>query len=104
MSDFDSDNLLADWNAVLSRAGSLTASTAGVTFSGVWAERTDAFADINDQLRNEKRFTVFTTVTELPTPPLLRQSIVRASVTYFVEAVRADAENCGMEIDVKTTI
>lgn len=104
MSDFASEQLLSDWNGVLARAGSLTAATAGVTFSGVWAERADAFADINDQLRNEKRFTVFTTVSQLPTPPLLRQAIVRASVTYFVEAVRSDAEGCGMEIDVKTTI
>jgi hypothetical protein len=104
MSDFDSANLLSDWNAVLGVAGSLTATTGGVTFSGVWAERADAFADMNDQLRNEKRFTVFTTTTELATIPALRQVVNRASVTYFVEAVRADAEGCGIEIDVKTVI
>lgn len=104
MGDFDTSDLLADWDSILARAGAITATTGGVTFSGVWAERADAFADINDQLRNEKRFTVFTTFTQLPTIPILRQTVIRSSVTYFVEAVRSDAERCGMELDVKTVI
>lgn len=104
MGDFDTTNLLADWNGVLSTAGALTATTGGVTFSGVWAERVNAFADINDQLRDEKRFTVATTFTELATLPTVRQTLVRSGVTYTVEAVRNDAELACIEFDVKRVI
>jgi hypothetical protein len=104
MSDFDTSTLLDDWDAVLSRAGALTATTGGVTFSAVWAERQNAFADMNDQLRDEKRFTIFTTATELVTTPTLRQTLVRSGVTYVVESVRADAESVGIEFDVKRVI
>lgn len=102
MSDFDSTQLLSDWDSVLNAAGSLTATTGGVTFDGVWAQRNDALAQLEEQLRDEKRFTVFTTYTELATPPTTRQTVVRSGVTYFVEAVRLDAEGVGIEFDVKT--
>lgn len=104
MGDFDSATLLSDWDDVLSRAGALTAATGGVTFSGVWAERQNAFADINDQLRDERRFTIFTTATELSVTPILRQTLVRSGVTYVVEDFRADAEGVGIEFDVKRVI
>jgi hypothetical protein len=104
MSDFDTSTLLDDWDSVLSRAGSLDATTGGVTFSGVWAERQNSFADMNDQLRDEKRFTIFTTATELSVTPVLRQTLVRSGVTYVVESVRADAEGVGLEFDVKRVI
>jgi hypothetical protein len=104
MSDFGTEQLLSDWNDILPRAGSLTAVTGGVTFSGVWSQRLDALADYEEQYRNEKRFTVFTTFTELATPPSTRQTVVRSGVTYQVEAVRADAEAAGMEFDVKTVL
>jgi len=104
MGDFDTANLLADWNGVLARAGALTAVTGGVTFSGVWAERVNQFADVNDQLRDEKKFTIATTFTELPNIPTVRQTVVRAGVTYSVEAVRYDAELACLEFDVKRVI
>jgi len=105
MGDFDTANLLADWNAVLSRAGALTAVFGGsTTFSGVWAEQANALDFMEDQLRDEHRFTVFTTSTELPILPAPRQTIVRAGVTYVVERVRSDAELIGIEIDVKKVI
>ncbi len=104
MSDFDTSQLLTDWDGILAAAGSLTAVTGGVTFDGVWAQRVDALADLEEQMRDEKRFTVFTTYTELPTPPTTRQTVVRSGVTYVVESVRTDAEQAGIEFDVKTVI
>jgi len=104
MSDFDTTDLLADWNGILARAGSVTATTGGVTFDGVWAQQVDALAELDEQLRNEKRFTIFTTFTELPTAPVTRQTVVRSGVTYVVESVRTDAELVGIEFDVKTIL
>ena len=104
MGDFDTADLLADWDDVLSRAGAVTASLGGVTFSGVWAQRTDALADLEEQIRDEKRFTIFTTFTELATAPATRQTLVRSGVTYVVETVRTDAELCAIEFDVKTIL
>jgi pectate lyase len=104
VSDFDTTQLLSDWDAVTARAGSLTAVTGGVTFSGVWAQRNDMLADMQEQLRNEKRFTVFTTFTELSTVPSIRQTLVRSGITYAIEAVRTDAELVGIEFDVKSIL
>lgn len=104
MSDFATADLLDDWDSILAVAGSVTATTGGVTFSGVWAQRADSLADFQEQLRNEKRFTIFTTFTELPTAPTMRQTLVRAGLTYAVEAVRTDAELVGMEFDVKSIL
>lgn len=104
MSDFDEDQLLSDWDGILSSAGSLTAVTGGVTFSGVWSQRVNALAELEEQIRDEKRFTVFTTYTQLSTPPTVRQPVYRAGLTYSVEAVRTDAEGAGMEFDVKSIL
>lgn len=104
MSDFATDQLTDDWDGVLSTAGSITAATGGVTFSGVWAQQADALMDMEEQLRGEVRFTVFTTYTELPTLPAVRQTVVRSGVTYAIEAVRSDAELVGIEFDCKKVI
>lgn len=104
MSDFDTSQLTTDWDDVLDRAGSVTAALAGVTFSGVWAQQADALVDLDEQLRGEVRFTVFTTYTELSTLPAVRQTIVRSGVTYVIEAVRSDAEAVGIEFDCKQII
>lgn len=104
MSDFDTSDLLTDWDSVLTRAGSITALTGGVTFSGVWAEQADAYADLNDQIRDEKKFTVFTTYTQLPTIPTVRQTVLRSGVTYVISGVRSDAELVGIEFDVMRII
>jgi len=104
MGDFDTTQLLSDWDNVLSNAGAVTALTGGVTFSGVWAQRADVLADMDEQLRDDKRFTIFTTFSELPTPPVVRQTVFRGSVTYFVDGVRTDAEEVGIEFDVRRII
>ena len=104
MSDFATADLLADWNAVLSRAGTLTATFGAVTFSGVWAEQLSGLEALDEQLRNERRFAVFTTYTQLATPPAPRQTIVRAGVTYVVESVNTDAEAVGIQLNVKRVI
>lgn len=96
--------MLADWDDVLSRAGSLTATFGGVTFSGVWAEQISDLQFMEDQIRNEKRFSVFTTYSELPTPPAPRQTIVRSSITYAVESVNEDAERVAFTMFVKRVL
>jgi uncharacterized protein (AIM24 family) len=104
MSDFDTDQLLTDWDDVLTRAGAVTATTGGVTFSAVWAQQSDLLTDMEEQLRGEVRFTVATTYTELATLPTVRQTLVRSGVTYVVEAVRSDAELACIEFDCKKVI
>lgn len=104
MGDFDTPDLLADWDGVLTRAGAITAAFGSVTFSGVWAEQVSGLEFMEEQLRNEKRFAVFTTYTQLPTPPAPRQTITRSSVTYVVESVNTDAEACGIQLNVKRVI
>lgn len=104
MSDFASDQLLDDWDGILGTAGTLTGTTGGVSFAGVWSQRNDALAQLEEQIRDEKRFTVFTTYTQLATPPTTRQTVVRSGVTYVVESVRIDAEGAGIEFDVKTAL
>lgn len=104
MADFATAQLLTDWDAILTQSGTLTATTGGVTFDGVWAQRADALADFEEQIRDEKRFTILTTFTQLATAPTTRQTLVRSGVTYFVEAVRTDAEAACIEFDVRTVI
>ena len=104
MSDFDSDDLLADWNAVISTAGALTFAMQGVTPSGIWAQRVSAFDVMEEQLRNERVYTVFLTTSQVAAVPTLKSTVVRSGVTYSVQAVRTDAEGCGIEIDVKQVI
>lgn len=99
MSDFDTDQLLEDWDGVLATAGALTATLSGVTFSGVWGQQSDALIDMEEQLRDERRYTVATTYTQLPTLPQIRQTVVRAGLTYAIDDVRADAEAAVIEFD-----
>lgn len=104
MGDFDQTNLLSDWNAVLSVGGALTFAMQSVTPSGIWAQRVSAFDVMEEQLRNERVYTVFLTTTQLPAVPTLKSTLVRSGVTYSVQAVRTDAEGCGIEIDVKQVV
>jgi len=105
MGDFDTSQLLTDWDDVLARAGAVTATTGGVTFSGVWSQQTSLLEVLDDQLRNEKRFTVSSTFTELPTLPVVQQTLVRSGVTYVIDgAVRSDAELAVIEFDCKQII
>lgn len=101
MGDFDTAQLTEDWDSVLETGGSLTFTVAGVTASGIWAARFSQLEAMEEQLRNERRFTVFSTMSSLGSLPSVRDVVVRSGITFFVEAVRNDAEGVGVELDVK---
>lgn len=97
--DFDDDTIAADWTAILSQAG-ITFSYLGASVTGVWSSSRDAFADFENQRRDESKFTVFLTTDQVSTTPAQTQTLVRNGITYFVEQVRFDAEGTGVEMDV----
>ena len=97
--DFDPTQLSTDFDAILSQAG-ITFSFFGASVTGVWSSSRDAFADFENQRRDESKFTVFLTTSQVATTPAQSQTLVRAGITYFVEQVRFDAEGTGVEMDV----
>jgi hypothetical protein len=97
--DFDPTQLETDFSAILSQAG-ITFSYLGASVTGVWSSSRDAFADFENQRRDESKFTIFLTTSQVSTRPAQTQTLVRAGVTYFVEQVRFDAEGTGVEMDV----
>jgi hypothetical protein len=62
------------------------------------------FSEFEDQRRDDVKFTVFFTISQVTGTPAVTQTLVRAGVTYFVEQVRFDAEGTGCEIDVAKVI
>ena len=101
--DFDPAQLSTDFDAILGQAG-ITFSYLGASVTGVWSSNREAFADFENQRRDESKFTVFLTTDQLSAPPAQTQTLVRNGVTYFVEQVRFDAEGTGVEIDVCKSI
>lgn len=97
--DFDPTQLSADYSAILSQAG-VTFTYLGASVTGVWSSSRDAFADFENQRRDESKFTVFLTTDQVATTPAQTQTLVRNGVIYFVEQVRFDAEGTGVEMDV----
>lgn len=97
--DFDPTQLAADQAAMLEQAG-ITFSYLGSTITGVWGNSRNEFVDFEDQRRDDVRFTIFFTTSQVTGIPAQTQTCVRAGVTYFVEQVRFDAEGTGCEIDV----
>jgi hypothetical protein len=97
--DFDPTQLSTDFDAILSQAG-ITFSYLGASVTGVWSSSRDAVADFENQRRDESKFTVFLTTSQVSTTPAQTQTLVRNGVTYFVEQVRFDAEGTGVEMDV----
>jgi hypothetical protein len=97
--DFDPTQLSTDFDAILSQAG-ITFSFLGASVTGVWSSSRDAFADFENQRRDESKFTVFLTTSQVATTPAQSQTLVRSGITYFVEQVRFDAEGTGVEMDV----
>lgn len=97
--DFDETQLATDFAAILSQAG-ITFSYLGSSVTGVWSMSRNMFSDFEDQRRDEAKFTVFFTTSQVSVTPAQSQTCVRAGVTYFVEQVRFDAEGTGCEIDV----
>jgi hypothetical protein len=104
VSDFDTTLLETDWSSIAGAGGSggpLTFAFGGATANGIWAARFSQLGDFEDQLRNERRFTIFTTFSELAVTPSVRMTLARLGANYFIEAVRNDAEEIGVELDIK---
>lgn len=97
--DFDPVQLAYDYAGILDQAG-VTFSYLGATVTGVWASSRNLFNDFEDQRREEVKFTVFFTTSQVSTTPKQSQTLVRNGVTYFVEQVRFDAEGTGCDIDI----
>jgi hypothetical protein len=97
--DFDPTQLASDFSAILDSAG-ITFSYLGSTVTGVWSSSRNLFSDFEDQRRDESKFTVFLTTSQLIQAPRQSQTMVRAGVTYFVEQVSLDAEGTGCELNV----
>jgi MFS-type transporter involved in bile tolerance (Atg22 family) len=101
--DFDPIQLEADQSAILAQAG-ITFSYFGTAITGIWSSSRTMFGDFEDQRRDDVRFTVFFTTSQISGTPAPATTCVRAGVTYFVEQVRFDAEGTGCEIDVAKVI
>jgi len=104
VSDFDTATLENDWRSIAGTGGSggpLAFTFAGATANGIWAARFSQLNELEEQLRDERRFTLFTTFSELAVTPAARMTLSRAGLVYFIEAIRNDAELIGVELDVK---
>jgi hypothetical protein len=104
VSDFDTATLETDWRGIAGTGGTggpLAFTFAGATAAGIWAARFSQLQDFEEQLRDERKFTIFTTFSELAATPAVRMTLARSGLTYFIEAIRNDAENVGVELDVK---
>lgn len=104
MGDFDTTLLESDWRGIAGVGGSgggLTFAFSNITATGIWAARFSQLESFEEQLRNERKFTIFTTFTELVTAPSVRMTLARGGLTYVIEAIRNDAELVGVELDVK---
>jgi len=101
--DFDPAQLAYDYDGILEQAG-ITFSYLGSSVTGVWGDSRNQFVEFEDQRRDDVKFTVFFTTSQVTGTPAVTQTLVRAGVTYFVEQVRFDAEGTGCEIDVAKVI
>ena len=101
--DFDPVQLALDQGAILEQAG-ITFSYLGSTITGVWSSSRNLFDEFEDQRRDEGRFTVFFLASQVVTAPQLTTTVVRAGVTYFIEALEFDAEGTGVQIEVRKSI
>lgn len=97
--DFDPAQLATDFAGILDQAG-VTFSYLGATVTGVWAASRNLFDDFEEQRREDVKFTIFFTTSQVATTPRQSQTLVRSGVTYFVEQVRFDAEGTGCDLDV----
>ena len=97
--DFDDAQLAADYAAILSQAG-VTFSYYGQTVTGVWAASRRLWADWEEQKRDDERFTVFLTTSQLNRTLAVSQTLSRGSTLYFIESIAADAEGGGVQIEV----
>jgi hypothetical protein len=101
--DFDPTRLEADFSAIQDQAG-ITFSIFNTVITGVWNNSRNMFQSFEDQRRDEGRFTVFFLASQVVTAPQLTTTVVRAGVTYFIEALEFDAEGTGVQIEVRKSI
>jgi hypothetical protein len=101
--DFDPTQINSDFSAILAQAGvSFTYQGAAVT--GIWSAASNAFADFEDQRRDDSKFTIFLLTTSVSAAPKVTQTLSRAGITYFIDRVMLDAEGAGCEIEVQKSI
>jgi hypothetical protein len=101
--DFDPTQINSDFSAILAQAGiSFTYQSVAVT--GIWSAASNAFADFEDQRRDESKFTVFLLTSSVSAVPQVTQTLSRAGITYYIERVTLDAEGAGCEIGVSKVI
>jgi len=101
--DFDPTQLNSDFSAILAQAGiSFTYQSVAVT--GIWSAASNAFADFEDQRRDDSRFTVFLLTTSVSAVPQVTQTLSLAGITYFIDRVMLDAEGAGCELEVQKAI
>ena len=101
--DFDPTQINSDFSAILAQAG-ISFTYQGASITGVWSASRDAFADFEDQRRDDSRFTVFFLTSSVSAVPQVTQTLSRLSITYFIERVTLDAEGAGCEIEVCKSI
>jgi hypothetical protein len=101
--DFDPALLEADFSAIQDQAG-ITFSIFGVSVTGIWNNSRNMFQSFEEQRRDEGRYTVFFLASQVVTAPQLTQTVTRAGVTYFIEALEFDAEGSGVQMEVKKAI
>jgi hypothetical protein len=101
--DFDPTQINSDFSAILEQAG-VAFTYQGVSVTGIWAAASNAFADFEDQRREDSKFTVFLLTSSVSATPKVTQTLSRAGVTYFVEQVTLDAEGAGCELGVAKVI
>ena len=101
--DFDPTQINSDFSAILAQAG-ISFTYQGASITGVWSASRDAFADFEDQRRDDSRFTVFFLTSSVSAVPQVTQTLSRSSITYFIERVTLDAEGAGCEIEVSKSI
>jgi carbohydrate-selective porin OprB len=101
--DFDPTQINSDFSAILEQAG-IAFTYQGVSVTGIWSASRDAFADFEEQRRDESRFTVFLQTSSVSAAPRVTQTLSRAGVTYFIDRVTLDAEGTGCEIEVSKSI
>jgi len=101
--DFDPTQINSDFSAILAQAGiSFTYQSVAVT--GIWSAASNAFAEFEDQRRDDSRFTVFLLTTSVSAVPQVTQTLSLAGITYFIDRVMLDAEGAGCELEVQKAI
>lgn len=101
--DFDPTQINSDFSAILEQAG-ISFTYQGAAVTGIWSAASNAFADFEDQRREDSKFTVFLLTSSVSATPQVTQTLSRASITYFIERVTLDAEGAGCEISVAKVI